>query len=344
MNDRPLPGRFHLFLDACHFLQANLVDLLCRQVQRRELLDHGLIVGLTVGHRGRRERGASLRRVLGAHEGEEPLVCRSDGLTEHRLRLGAQRRLVRLGDARGYLRERRIQRIGGVALDVRLDRLVTPHDRHARHRKTTREAGPHVGDLLVEVARHVAKTAQIGAIAADGDEALARREVGPEEGVAIEGRFVGPELDLVRERVNGGAEDLRVHLLLRREIDERNAVQRRQRSRPVGQPRLLRRGINPGEAIARTRLAGLIAPASHLLSPPIPLFGVEGSEPGISGPGVALRLGRGRHEHEDAAEKKESQMALILTHTTLGAAARPRATHVRLRRDWRSLANRAAAR
>ena len=81
----------------------------------------------------------------------------------------------------------------GVALDVRLDRLVAPDDRHARHRKTARQAGPHVGDLLVEVARHVAKTAQIGAIRAGGGEALARREVGPEEGVAVERRFVGPE-------------------------------------------------------------------------------------------------------------------------------------------------------
>ena len=156
---RPLLGRFHLCLDARHLLQANLVDLLCRQIQRRELLDHGLVVGLAIRHRGCRERRASLRHVLGAHESEEPLVCRCDDLTEHRLRFGAHRVLVRLGDTRGHLRERREQRIGAVRLEVRLDRLITPNDRHARHRKTPRQAGSHTGDLLVEVARHVAKTA-----------------------------------------------------------------------------------------------------------------------------------------------------------------------------------------
>ena len=79
------------------------------------------------------------------------------------------------------------------------------------------------------------------------------------------------------------------------------AVQRRQRSRPVGQPRLLRRGIDSGKAVALTCASGLIAAARQLLLPPVPLFRIEGAEPRVGGAGAALRLGRGRHEHEDGA-------------------------------------------
>ena len=221
---------------------------------------------------------------------EETLVRRRNDIADHRRRFAAHRRLLGRGDRRGHLRERRVQRVGRVPLHVRLDRLVAPDDRDARHREAAREAGPHVGDLLVEVARHVAEAPQKRAIRAGRGEALARRELGPEEGVAVERGFVGAEPHVVREGANRGAEDLRVHLLLGRELVERDAVQRRQRSRPVGQPRLLRRGIDSGKAVALTRASGLIAAARQLLLPPVPLFRVEGAEPRVGGAGAALRV------------------------------------------------------
>ena len=70
-------------------------------------------------------------------------------------------------------------------------------------------------------------------------DAGARRESGPEKRVAVERCFVRPEPDFVGERANGCPEDLRVHLLLGRELLERNAVQRLERVRPVGESRLL---------------------------------------------------------------------------------------------------------
>ena len=276
------------------------MDLSGRQVQSGELLDHRLVVGLTVGHRDRRERRTRLGHVLGAHEAEETLVRRRNDVADHRGRFAAQRRLLGSGDDRGHLRERRVQRVGTVPFHVRLDRLVAPGDRYAGHSEAAGEAGPHVGNLLVEVARHVAEAPEKRAIRAGRGETLARRELGPEEGVAVERSFVGAEPHVVGEGANRRAEHLRVHLLLGRELVERYAVKRLQSARPVGQPRLLGRGIDTGKAVARTRPSGLIA-ARQLLPPPVPLLRIQGAEPRVSGAGAALRLGRGRHEHEGGA-------------------------------------------
>ena len=163
---RLLLGRLHLGLDARDLFQADVVDLLRRQRQRGELLDLRLVEGLAVRHRRRRERRARLRQVLAAHHRQQPRVRRRDDVADHRGRFGAHRLLVGRGDRRGHLRERRVQRVGRVALHVRLDRLVASDDRHARDGVAAREPGPHVGDLLVEVARHVAEAAEIGAIGA----------------------------------------------------------------------------------------------------------------------------------------------------------------------------------
>ena len=43
-----------------------------------------------------------------------------------------------------------------------------------RHGEAAREAGAHVGDLLVEVARHVAQSAEIAAILVGGARSPAR--------------------------------------------------------------------------------------------------------------------------------------------------------------------------
>ena len=209
------------------------MDLLRRQRQRGVLLDHRLVVRLPVRHRRRRQRRPRLGHVLAANHRQQPRVRRRDGVAEQRFRLGAHRRLVGGGDRRWHLRERTVERVGRVALRVRLDRFVAPGGRHARDGKAPRQAGSHVGDLLVEVARRVAEPAEIGAICLDGREALAGREVAPEERVAVERRFVVLELHVVGEGADRRAEDLRVDLLLGRQLVERDAVERRQRLGPV---------------------------------------------------------------------------------------------------------------
>ena len=301
LEPRPLFGRLHFRFDPRDLLQANLVNLFRGQLERGELLDHGLVIHLAVGHRGRGERRPRLGQVLATHEREESLVSRGNDIADHRRRFATDRCLIGSGNGRWHLRERHGQWVGRVAFQVRLDRLVAPDDRHARHGEAARETGSHVDDLLLEVARHVAKAVQIRAIPGGGGEALAWRELGPEEGVAVERRFVDPEPHVVGERANRRAEDLCVYLLLRRELRERNAVQSRQRSSPVGQPRLLRRGIDLGKAIPR-------APRQLLLTP-VPLLCVQRTQPRVSGAGAALRLGRHRHEHEGGAEHQRSQRA-----------------------------------
>ena len=72
--------------------------------------------------------------------------------------------------------------------------------------------------------------------------------------------------------------------------------------RPVVEPRLLRRGVDLGEVIARPRLARLIAAPRQLLPPPVPLLRVERAEPRVGGGGVGLGLGRGRRQREHGAE------------------------------------------
>ena len=64
---RLLLGGLHLGLDARDLFQADVVNLLRRQRQRRVLLDLRLVERIAIGHRAGGERRASLHQILVAH-------------------------------------------------------------------------------------------------------------------------------------------------------------------------------------------------------------------------------------------------------------------------------------
>ena len=270
-----LPGALHLLPDTRHLAQADLVDLLRGQWQRGELLDHRRVVGVAIRQRARPNGRPRAGQVLVAHERQQTGVCGGDDLAQHRLRLGAQCRLLGRRHRRRHLGERRVQGVGRVALHVGLDRAIAPDHRDARHGEAPGQAGPHVDDVLVEVTRHIAQAAQIGAIRGGRAEPLTRREGRPEEGVAVERRLVGAEADVGSQRRDGRPEHLGVDLLLGRQLIDGNGVECRQCASPVGEPRLLRRRADAREPVARAAVAGRIAPAPQLLATPVPLLGVQ---------------------------------------------------------------------
>ena len=77
--------------------------------------------------------------------------------------------------------------------------------------------------------------------------------------------------------------------------------------RPVREPRLLGGGVDPREAVARRRGAGLIAAPQQLPLPPVPLVGVQRTQPRVGGGAAGLcRVGR---ESQQSAEDERGQQA-----------------------------------
>ena len=232
-------GRAHLGLETRDFLQAGVVNLLRGEGQRGVLDDLRLVERFAIRQVLGPNRAARLLQVLLPNHRQQFCVGRSDDVANHRVGFGAERVPIGGRNAGRHLGERGVERIAGVTFDVGLDGLIASNHRHARHRVTTRQAGTHVGDLLVEVARHVAQPREIRAIRCRGGEALARRERGPEERIAVEGRFVGAVLDVANQLAQRGAEDLRVDLFLGGQLVEGDGIESGERFCPVGEPRLL---------------------------------------------------------------------------------------------------------
>jgi hypothetical protein len=261
------------------------VDLLRGELERRELLDLRLVEGGTVGKRRRAQGGSGVRQVLGADEGQEPAVGRNDDIPDDGTGLAAQRRLVGGRNRGRYRKERRIQRVRRVRLDVRLDGAVAADHGDARYGIPSRHPRSHVRDVFVEVPWHVAQAREVVTVYVDRAEPLARCELSPEKRVAVERRFVRLVPDVVGQGANRCPEHLSVDTLLRRKLVERNAVERSKRALPILMASLLRRRIYARECSCRTRLARFIAPSSHFLLSPCPLGGIERTK---------ARIGRSR--------------------------------------------------
>ena len=102
-------------MDPRDFAQAQIVDVVGRQRQRRVLLDQ---IGIELGtalHVDQPDALARDRQIFLRQEVAQPLIGRADLVADHRRGLGAQACLVGFGDARGEGLERRVE---GRSLDA----------------------------------------------------------------------------------------------------------------------------------------------------------------------------------------------------------------------------------
>ena len=161
----------HLGGDAFDFLEADLVDLLRRQVGRRVLADVVLVVRAPVGKVVRAEGRARVREVLVVEEGEEIAVA-GDGPLHDRLASFFAQPLALIGrDGWRELLERRPEdALRDVVDDVRRHRLVVAGERRARHREPALDPHPHQLDLFVDEPPPLPQPADVVLVVLDGSE------------------------------------------------------------------------------------------------------------------------------------------------------------------------------
>ena len=99
----------HLRADLRDFGEADRVDFVGRQVERRVRLDLRGIPRRAVGHRRGGERRAQAGQIGRAEEFQQVAVRGDDGVADDAHRLGAQARLRRGGDRRGHRPERFVE-------------------------------------------------------------------------------------------------------------------------------------------------------------------------------------------------------------------------------------------
>ena len=246
--------------------------------ERRIFAEHRPVIGLAFGQIARGDSGARTRHIVLGEHGVQPPVGRHRRLLDGRHGRVSQRYLQLARYVRGHRDERRVERIGFVAVEERFHRPVAPGQGHARDRETAGETGAHVGDILVEVAREVVKPSDIALIFRGIGETRARREIGPEEGIGVERGLVGAEAHVVRLLLDQRPEHRRVDPFLPRELGDRDPVELGQHALPVSEPRLLRRRINARKVIRQGTgpRSGQVAEFGHL---PLPRGSVEPAQP-----------------------------------------------------------------
>ena len=266
------------------------MDLVGGHVSGHIFADLRAVIGLTVGQRRRRERRAGAGDIFLAQEIEQLGMCGDHRLADRRSTFAAQLGLHRCRDGAREFLERRIVEI---LLDRRLDHLrhadVAAGECHLGGREPAREPGAHIGDVLVEIARHVAQRLDVRAVLVLADEAVARRsgEIAPEAGVRGKRLLVIAKALFGEQRIDLALVDQIVDPALGAELGRVDRRELARHRRPARQPRGLCRRADIGQTALRGRR---VLARALLLRPPL-IFAVDDRlEPGIG----ARRLRRGR--------------------------------------------------
>ena len=218
-------GALHVGVDASDFLEADLVDFLRGQRQRDIFADFGAVISVAIGQVAGGNGFARAGEVGAPIESKKIAKSGDDGLLDRGLALGAEFGLVGGGDVAGHDRKGFEESVGFGGNRERADRSLAAGKAGGGRGKTTGHAGAHVGDLLGEMARHIAHP---GDVAAVGGGIVERRrfvEIGPEIAVRID-----RHLPLAKPRVGEGRyEDVAQHgsigLLFQRQASDGDCVE-----------------------------------------------------------------------------------------------------------------------
>ena len=166
------------------------MDLLGGEVQRGVLADLLRVIGRAIGELARAKGRARIGQIFLAEEGEPLGIGGRYALRDCRASGFAQALLLVRGNAARHIGERRPEgALLGIVDDIGCDRHIASVQRHPRNRKPARQTGPRIGGLLGEITRNIAHPADVVPIFFGRGEAAARRQVGPEIAVAVEGHF-----------------------------------------------------------------------------------------------------------------------------------------------------------
>ena len=242
------------------------------KIERGVFADLVAIKGGAIGQVGGGNAGPRRRHIIVAHEAEQLRIGRHRDAIDQLCRFGTHRRLIGHRNRIGHGLERFVQRIFGTRPGERRDRCVAARQRRAWHGVTTRHAGAHIGDIFVEIARHIGKTLEITPILGG----IFKRRIGlhlaPEERIAVERRFIGAPTDIGDLGPQRFGEHGLVELFLGRQIGIGNRRHRCHRPLPIGlATRPIRRG-HAGKAITILG-AQTLHDIGKLVQPPRP-FGV----------------------------------------------------------------------
>ncbi len=147
------------------------MNLVCRQIQRREFLDALAVVGVAVRQIRCPDSRASTGHVLFAKESAKLGECRQDRVLHDVPSFSEQPILFSRGDARRKVFERseKAAFLGRRDSERRKRGLDVIQD-DARLRKPVDEPLPHIRDLLVDVCGHGGEPLQVGFVIGDGFE------------------------------------------------------------------------------------------------------------------------------------------------------------------------------
>ena len=175
------------------------------------------------------------------------------------------------------------------------DGIIAPGQYRARHRKPTRKAGTHVGDLLVEVARHITQACGIGVVGGGIAQLGAGHEIQirPERAIRIERHFIITKAQCRRRVLDLRAIDRVVQLLARRKRPYIHAIQLLEHTLQIGQLVGLCLRTDIGQAAVACGGVGIaiLITTRGLLRAPCPFGLVDRLEGVVCGGG--LHSGRG---------------------------------------------------
>ncbi|MHC3925818.1 hypothetical protein ACMZ4W_00907 [Brevundimonas naejangsanensis] len=330
----------HLGLDAGDLRQADLVDLLTAQIQRRIFADLRFIKGDAVRHVAGRQRGTGARLVFLQIEVQQRPIGRDHRLIDDSRGLGAQARLVGRRNGRRHLAEGRVEGVGlGRVGDEVGDGGLTAFQRHARHAETARQAVAHIGLLLVEIARDVAHSRDKGAVVLGCAQAAGLVQIGPEGAVAVERHLPLASLTVDQGMLQIGAEDGGVDAVLVRQLIQRNAVQLLQHLAHIGQALLLGGRADVGQTVRRAVFAiGAFDPAGaghaglgfrliERLQPRPGLLHLRGGRGSLDGERRRDRRDQKRRNGAGRQQQGSHDTVPILTSTGVGRSLGQRQCH-----------------
>ena len=188
-------GGAQIGIDARHFLEADLVDGIGRQIGGGEFLHLIAIPGNAIGQIARGSAGAGAGQIFGAQEGQHPRLCRIDDGLDHLAGFGAQLVLLERRNRRRHQRERRVERAVLDRLDLIGQRRVTALHGDSRRGKAPLHARAHVGHILIKPARNVTHPADIVAILLHRTERHLSRQIVPHIHVAVDRHLIAAPLD-----------------------------------------------------------------------------------------------------------------------------------------------------
>ena len=272
----------HLGPNPLDLAEADLVDLLGRQVEGGEPADLFFVVRPSARQIGGAQRLSRVRLILADEEVEEPLVGRRHRLVDRGLGLGQDPLPVHLFDRLRQVLERGPEgAVLRLVCDVGRDRVLVAVEHYARQAEAALEPGAHVALLLLEEGRQCPHPGDVVVVVIRGPErhrAVHARKPHVETGVRVERHLVLAELEALHAAPELALEHPRVDPVRRAEPVEMDLLEPPQEIATPFDPALDRLQAGVGQLVVPAVVADTRRELRTLDEPSRPVLVEEGVE------------------------------------------------------------------